>query len=164
MLSGWKRRLTGQPMPEVSEYMCDAELLPEERRHTRHLLRPALRGVNLGGWLIATPWVTPSLFYQFEDQPTERTATDMYSFCRVLGPSEGNRQLREHWRKWVTDSDLRRLAAQGINTLRVPVGDWMWEPYEPYTHCTNGSIAELRRVLRACERYGLRVLLDLHGG
>jgi hypothetical protein len=157
------RALLPLPMPTVSEYICDTDLLPEERHAQPHYFTPKLHGVNLGGWLVLQPWVTPSMFYQFEDQPPEKTAMDMYSFCKVLGPLEGNRQLREHWRKWVTEEDLQRLAAQGVNTVRVPVGDWMWESYEPYTGCTNGSLAELRRVLRICETVGLRVLVDLHG-
>lgn len=157
------RALLPLPMPTVSEYICDSDLLPEERHAQPHYFTPKLRGVNLGGWLVVQPWITPSLFYQFEDQPPDKTAMDMYSFCKVLGPIEGNRQLREHWRKWVTEEDLQRLASQGVNTLRVPVGDWMWESYEPYTGCTNGSLAELRRVLRISEAVGLRVLVDLHG-
>lgn len=24
-----------------------------------------VRGVNLGGWMVLEPWITPSLFYQF---------------------------------------------------------------------------------------------------
>ena len=159
------RRRLAVPMPigSAANYVCDGEMLPEERKQSRMLLSPKLRGVNLGGWMVLTPWLTPSLFYQFEDKPSEQTALDMHSFCRVLGPAEGNRQLREHWSKWVTDDDLAQLASQGINTLRVPVGDWMWEPYEPYTGCTNGSVTELRRMLRRCEKHGLRVLIDLHG-
>lgn len=94
-----------------------------------------MRGVNLGGWMLLQPWVTPSLFYQFEDQPPSKTAMDMYGFCSVLGVREGNRQLREHWTKWVTEQDLEQLVAQGINAIRVPVGDWMWEPYEPFAGC-----------------------------
>ena len=157
------RGLTQMPMPLVADYVCDGELLPEERKHSRMLLSPRLRGVNLGGWLVLTPWITPSLFYQFEDKPAAQTAMDMYTFCRVLGPKEGNRQLRVHWSKWVTTAHLTKLAEQGINTLRVPVGDWMFEPYEPYTGCTNGSLSELTRVLKTCNRLGLKVLLDLHG-
>lgn len=157
------RSLLPLPMPTVSEYICDGELLPEERHAQPHYFTPKLRGVNLGGWMVLQPWITPSLFYQFEDQPPEKTAMDMLSFCKVLGPIEANRQLREHWKQWVTEEDLRRLAAQGVNTVRVPVGDWMWESYEPYTGCTNGSLTELRRVLRLCETVGLRALIDLHG-
>ena len=112
--------------PVAAEYSCGT-------KDHRARLSPKLRGVNIGGWLVLEPWVTPSLFYQFEGKPPQQTAMDHYTFCSVLGPIEGNRQLREHWRKWVTEGDLRALADQGINTLRIPVGDWMWQPYAPFT-------------------------------
>ncbi len=118
--------------PLAAEYICGGK-----DRHAR--LAPKLRGVNLGGWLVLEPWVTPSLFYQFEGKPPQQTAMDHYTFCSILGPREGNRQLREHWRKWVTEDDLRALVDQGINTLRIPVGDWMWQPYPPYTGFARAS-------------------------
>ena len=163
--------------PLAAEYICGGK-----DRHAR--LAPKLRGVNLGGWLVLEPWVTPSLFYQFEGKPPQQTAMDHYTFCSILGPREGNRQLREHWQKWVTEGDLRALVDQGINTLRIPVGDWMWQPYYPYTgfaqtspeegvsnpsrlpclcRCTAGAVDELQRLLRTCDRLGLRVLIDMHG-
>ena len=156
------RKLAAEP--GLADFVCDPDRYADamHRRHSS-LLRPKLRGVNLGGWMVIQPWVTPSLFYQFEDKPVDQTAMDMHGFCRVLGPQEGNRQLREHWAKWVTEPELEALVAQGVNTIRVPVGDWMWEPYEPYEQCTMGSIHELQRVLRICDRIGLRVLIDLHG-
>ena len=52
-------------------------------------------GVNIGGWLVLEPWITPSLFYQFLGAATpETTGMDTSSFCRALGPVEGNKQLR----------------------------------------------------------------------
>ena len=163
--------------PLAAEYTCGG-------KDHRTRLAPKLRGVNLGGWLVLEPWVTPSLFYQFEGKPPPQTAMDHYTFCSILGPREGNRQLREHWRKWVTEDDLRALVDQGINALRIPVGDWMWQPYSPYTgsaqaspregvrnpsclpclcRCTAGAVDELQRLLRTCGRLGLRVLIDMHG-
>ena len=165
-LSG-SRRLLAPTGPTVADYVCDqgpaVESSVGHRRHTELPLQPKLRGVNLGGWMVLLPWVTPSLFYQFEDQPPVGTAMDMFGFCRVLGPAEGNRQLREHWAAWVKEADLEQLIAQGVNTVRIPVGDWMWEPYPPFSGCTDGSLRELERVLRICDRIGLRVLIDMHG-
>ena len=58
---------------------------------------------------------------------------DHYSFCEVLGPEEGNRQLKRHWKSWVTLDIIKELAESGaVNSLRVPVGDFMFQPYGPY--------------------------------
>jgi glucan 1,3-beta-glucosidase len=92
-----------------------------------------IRGVNLGGWMVLEPWVTPSLFYQFLGGKQNTTALDMYSFCEVLGPEEANKQLRRHWETWVTEEIISDLAASGaVNALRLPVGDFMYKPYGPY--------------------------------
>ena len=89
-------------------------------------------GVNLGGWMELEPWITPSLFYQFIGKQENDTAMDQYTFCKVLGPVEGNRQLHRHWKNWVTEAHIKELASMGVNTIRFPVGDFIFKPYGPY--------------------------------
>ena len=92
-----------------------------------------IRGTNLGGWMVLEPWITPSLFYQFLGADENSTAFDMYTFCEVLGPKEGNRQLRRHWKTWVTEAHIETMYHSGaVNSLRLPVGDFMYKPYGPY--------------------------------
>ena len=146
----------GSAAPSPPDYTCKEGVhsVPEPWK---------VQGTSLGGWLVLEPWVTPSLFYQFEGRPANETAMDMHGFCRVLGAQEANRQLRIHWEKWVTEEHLAELASRGINALRVPVGDWMWTPYWPYHGCADGAVDQLKRVLRHSQKLGLRVLIDLHG-
>ncbi|OQR85743.1 glucan 1,3-beta-glucosidase [Achlya hypogyna] len=129
-----------------------------------------VRGTNLGGWLVLEPWITPTLFYQFlgtqerfGDQAPEKTAMDQYTFCTALGKEEANRQLRIHWNNWVTEEDIKEMASYGVNSLRIPVGDWMFVPYEPYIGCTEGSVEQLDRVLDLCAKYNINALIDIHG-
>lgn len=93
------------------------------------------RGAALGGWLVLEPWITPSLFYQFlgasqkwGDEAPDHVGLDSMSFCQALGPVEGNLQLRRHWKTWVTEEEIADLRALGADTLRLPVGDWMYVP------------------------------------
>ena len=96
-----------------------------------------VRGVNLGGWMVLEPWITPTLFYQFIGGNENNTAMDTYTFCKVLGPKEANKQLRRHWEAWVTEDILDELASTGaVNSLRLPVGDYMYKPYGPYREYT----------------------------
>jgi aryl-phospho-beta-D-glucosidase BglC (GH1 family) len=61
------------------------------------------------------------------------TAFDIYSFCEILGPKEGNKQLKRHWETWVTEDIIDELAnSEAVNSLRLPVGDYMYKPYGPY--------------------------------
>ncbi|RLN92949.1 hypothetical protein BBJ28_00003344 [Nothophytophthora sp. Chile5] len=129
-----------------------------------------VRGANLGGWLVLEPWITPSLFYQFlstqehyGDKAPEKTAMDSYTFCTALGKEEANRQLRIHWETWVTEADMKEMAEAGVNSLRVPVGDWMFNPYEPYIGCTDGAVEQLDRVANLAHKYKIDLLLDIHG-
>lgn len=123
-----------------------------------------IRGVNLGGWLVLEPWITPSLFYQFLGKDENTTAMDIYSFCSVLGPKEGNKQLRRHWDTWVTESIIVKLAQSGaVNSLRLPVGDWMYKPYGPYVGCTDGALDYVDYLLDWALANGLTVLIDIHG-
>ncbi len=86
--------------------------------------------------MVLEPWITPSLFYQFLGGNETSVAMDHYSFCEVLGPTEGNKQLRRHWESWVTEDIIRDLAKSGaVNSLRLPVGDFMFQPYGPYGEC-----------------------------
>eukprot|EP00571_Detonula_confervacea_P005164 CAMPEP_0172326904 /NCGR_PEP_ID=MMETSP1058-20130122/57965_1 /TAXON_ID=83371 /ORGANISM="Detonula confervacea, Strain CCMP 353" /LENGTH=709 /DNA_ID=CAMNT_0013043807 /DNA_START=43 /DNA_END=2172 /DNA_ORIENTATION=- len=122
-----------------------------------------IRGVNLGGWMVLEPWITPSLFYQFLGGDENSVGMDHYSFCEVLGPKEGNEQLRRHWESWVTEDIVKELADSGaVNSLRVPVGDFMFEPYGPYVGCTDGAIDYLDQLMDWAHAYGLTVLIDVH--
>ena len=128
-----------------------------------------VRGVNIGGWLVLEPWITPSLFYQFLDTQRKfgdlapsKTAMDSFTFCTALGKEEANKQLKLHWRKWVTEKDIAKLAKYGVNSLRVPVGDWTFAPYEPYIGCMDGALSELDRITRLAAKYNMDVLLDIH--
>jgi len=76
--------------------------------------------------MVLEPWITPSLFYQFLGKDETSAATDIYNFCKVLGKEEGNRQLKRHWNTWVTEEIIVELKESGaVNSLRLPVGDWM---------------------------------------
>ena len=122
-----------------------------------------IRGVSLGGWMVLEPWITPSLFYQFLSGREHSTAFDTYTFCQVLGAKEANRQLRNHWDKWVTKDIITHLAQSGaVNSLRLPVGDYMYKPYGPYVGCFDGALEYVDNLLDWAYSRGLSVLIDVH--
>lgn len=118
-----------------------------------------VHGTNLGGWLVLEPWITPSLFYQFlgadlkwGSNAAAHTGMDSYTFCKVLGPVEGNRQMRRHWQTWLREVDIAAIAATGATHVRIPVGDWQYVPYGPYIGCMDGANDELDRALALCQK------------
>ena len=61
------------------------------------------------------------------------------------------------------EEDIRAIAEAGSNAVRVPVGDWMYVPYAPYSDgCWDGALEELDRLLALCGKYGLQVIFFSH--
>jgi glucan 1,3-beta-glucosidase len=128
-----------------------------------------IRGVNIGGWLVLEPWITPSLFYPFLGKNNNKIGMDMYTFCEILGPIKANNILLNHWSTWVTEKHIQILSENKINLLRIPIGDWMYVPYGPFSvvqndvKCTDGSLEALDYLFSLAQKHNIRVLLDLHG-
>ncbi|KAJ2802163.1 hypothetical protein H4S07_004761, partial [Coemansia furcata] len=137
--------------------VVDAATAHELRQHPVDVVR----GVNLGGLFVLEPWITPSLFSEWERTP-QSPVVDEWAYCAVLGKPECMRRLNAHWATWVQESDISTLASLNINTLRIPIGYWALAPdlSEPYVQ---GQIPYLRRILDWAAAYNLRVILDLHG-
>lgn len=146
----------------TTPYICSGEDSSDAKKYR-------FRGTSLGGWLVLEPWITPSLFYQFlgagekYGEAKDHVAFDSYTFCEVLGSDEANRQLRLHWQHWVTEEQIRNLANLGIDTIRIPIADWMYISYPPFdTGCWDGALEALDAVLDMCSAHKLNVMLDLH--
>ncbi|KAJ2655278.1 hypothetical protein IWW48_005617 [Coemansia sp. RSA 1200] len=120
-----------------------------------------IRGVNLGGLFVLEPWITPSLFSQWEGG-NNGTAVDEWTYCEALGKAECASRLNKHWASWVTESDIATLASLGLNHIRIPIGFWAFSvlPDEPYVQ---GQIPYMEKIIQLAGRYSLNVVLDLHG-
>lgn len=109
-----------------------------------------MRGVNLGGWLVIEKWITPSLF-------VDTLAQDEYGLCSELGKTRGS-FIDEHYRTFITESDFDWLAKQGIEAVRLPVGYWLFG-VAPY----RSSIKYVDFAMERAAKYGLKLIIDLHG-
>ncbi len=109
----------------------------------------AIRGVNLGGWLVLEKWMSPTLF-----QGTE--AGDEYSLSQIPG---GRERIEKHRETWITEADFRWIAEYGLDAVRIPVGYWTLNEEKPYF----GAAKHLQNAFDWAAKYDLRVLLDLHG-
>jgi len=119
----------------------------------------SIRGVNLGGWLLLKPWITPSLFDPFLSLPFSSRAIDEFTFNHRLGPIEAYRQLDQHWRTFIQESDFKQIHDFGFSHVRIPFGWWIFGDSPSFVH----NITYLDLALEWANKYGLKVLLDLHG-
>ena len=68
-----------------------------------------IRGVNIGGWLVAEPWITPDLF----DNTGDNRVIDEYTFGQYVGNARS--RLQAHWASFITENDFRLIASYGLN-------------------------------------------------
>ncbi|KAF7188425.1 Glucan 1,3-beta-glucosidase [Pseudocercospora fuligena] len=116
-----------------------------------------VRGVNLGGWFVLEPWITPSIF---EAGPAG--AVDEYTYTKLLGKTEASKRLEQHWSSFYTENDFALIKQYGLNFVRIPVGYWSVTPLDgdPYV---NGAYKHLATALDRANNHGLKAMIDLHG-
>ncbi|KAL4793622.1 glycoside hydrolase superfamily [Aspergillus venezuelensis] len=127
------------------------------RLQSRAEANTLVRGVNLGGWLVLEPWITPSLFDE-----AGGGAVDEYTLTQILGANEASSRLSEHWSTFITEQDFSLIAQAGLNHVRVPIGYWAVAPLdnEPYVQ---GQLQYLDQAVSWARAHGLKVIVDLHG-
>jgi len=118
-----------------------------------------LRGVNLGGWLVLEPWITPSIFQKY---PMSDGIVDEYTLCEKLGAQEAHDNvLKPHWDNWIQWKDLKKIADSGFNHVRIPVGYWAYDNSDsPYS---DGAAPYIDAAIDWARSVGLKVMIDLHG-
>lgn len=119
-----------------------------------------MRGVNLGGWFVLEPFITPSLFQQWANGGG---VVDEYTYTASLGKQEAFNRLNHHWSTWITQADFNEIASMGLNHVRIPVGYWAVNPVpgDPYVQ---GQLVYLDQAIGWARSAGLKVLIDLHTG
>ncbi|CAI5758819.1 unnamed protein product [Candida verbasci] len=122
------------------------------------------KGVSIGGWLVLEPYITPALFNKsLESNETAKDLpVDEFHFCKKLGLEKAKELLTEHWETWYNETDFKNIKEVGLNLIRIPIGYWAFEKLEddPYVQ---GQVEYLDRAIEWSKKYGLYVLIDMHG-
>lgn len=118
-----------------------------------------VRGLNIGGWLLLEPWITPSIFQSLNQS---LGIVDEYTMTQQLGTDAAYNILKPHWDNWCTFSDFQKIANAGFNTVRIPIGYWAYalEDGEPYTQ---GAAPYIDAAIDWARGTGLKIWIDLHG-
>ncbi|EJS41635.1 spr1p [Saccharomyces arboricola H-6] len=124
-----------------------------------------IHGVNLGGWLVLEPYITPSLFEAFRTNPhnDDGIPVDEYNFCKRLGYEKAKERLCNHWSTFYKEEDFAKIASQGFNLVRIPVGYWAFTKLSHDPYVTTEQEYFLDRAIDWARKYGLKVWIDLHG-
>lgn len=119
-----------------------------------------LQGVNLGGWLLLEKGPSYPLF-----ESCKSAAEDEHSLCRELS-SNGTLEtiLNYHRESFITENDFQQMSMLQVNSVRLPFGYWLIEPLEgDGFYKGKGLFYYVDKVVEWCNKYKIKVLLDLHG-
>ncbi|KAG7195765.1 exo-1,3-beta-glucanase [Scheffersomyces spartinae] len=117
-----------------------------------------IRGVNLGGWLVLEPYITPSLFKSCG----HNVPVDEYHLTQQLGYDAALSLLQAHWCTFYNENDFKQMASLGLNAVRIPIGYWAFKKLDsdPYVQ---GQEEYLDKAIEWSRNAGLKVWIDLHG-
>ncbi|KAF8537318.1 glycoside hydrolase superfamily [Trichophaea hybrida] len=118
-----------------------------------------IRGVNVGGWLIIEPFITPSYFKAFD---SKLGVVDEYTMSAELGPISAKVTIEKHYKEFVTEDTFKEIRDAGLDHVRIPFGYWAVKTYDNDSYVPNVSWRYLLRAIEWARKYGLRVKLDLH--
>jgi glucan 1,3-beta-glucosidase len=118
-----------------------------------------IRGVNIGGWLVIEPFITPSFFDNFTESDG---VVDEYTLTSYLGQKGAATRLEQHYSSWVTESTFSEIAAAGFDHIRIPFPYWAVKIYDDDPYVPNTPWRYLLRGIEWARKYGIRINLDLH--
>ncbi|BGP38326.1 hypothetical protein JCM10450v2_002272 [Rhodotorula kratochvilovae] len=111
-------------------------------------------GVNLGTWLEIEANYTPDVLPDgFQDE---------WSYCAAVGKAVCGPVLEKHYASFVTKADIDKIAAYGINTLRIPTtyAAWLDVPGSQLYH--GNQVSYFRTIAEYAVSKGMHVIVGLH--
>lgn len=120
-----------------------------------------IRGVNIGGWLLLEPWITPSIFDNVNQNRPQKDIVDEYTLGEKLGKDAALSILRKHWDTFATWQDFNKIKQSGFNVVRIPIGFWAYDTFgTPYA---SGARDYIDAAVDWSRGLGLKIIIDLHG-
>ena len=119
-----------------------------------------LRGTNFGGWGIMEDWFCPytnpaglePVYLKLVERFGIETVHDLFKLYRS---------------NWITEIDYKNVAGLGMNVIRLPIWyrNFQSDNNGTWYRGENGEIdfSELDGVVEMCKKYGLYLIIDLHG-
>lgn len=117
-----------------------------------------LRGVNLGNWLVLEMWMLSvnnegiHSQYHMEEKLAQR-----------FGEDEKERLMEIYRENWITERDFKMIADFGMNLVRIPFEWEILEDEKKFFTLKPNAWKWLDYTIEMAEKYGLYVILDMHG-
>ncbi|OXV05484.1 hypothetical protein Egran_06748 [Elaphomyces granulatus] len=120
-----------------------------------------VRCANLGSLYIIEPWMVAK---SWESMGCGSTGSE-FDCVKLLGQQRANEVFANHWSTFITQSDIQRMRSYGLNTIRIPLGYWIYEDLvdRGTEYFPQGGLAYLEKVCGWASDEGIYIILDLHG-
>ena len=122
-----------------------------------------LKGVNLGNWLLWETWMgfVPEYTHDWAYYDTLQVLFDRF------GEEKTAEIVKTYEDNFITEEDISQIEKLGFNCIRVPFWyrNFMTEELKwlSENHDDNKGFQKLDWLISTCEKYGIYVMLDLHG-
>lgn len=122
-----------------------------------------LKGVNLGNWLLWETWMgfVPEYTHDWAYYDTLQVLIDRF------GEEKTAEIVKTYEENFITEDDIAQIEKLGFNCVRVPFWyrNFMTEDLKwlSENHDDNKGFQKLDWLISTCEKYGIYVMLDLHG-
>ncbi len=123
------------------------------------------KGFGLGGWLVREGYML-----QIEsgtiDWPLAHSEIED-AITRLIGREDTDEFFRRYEANFITEADIAQIAAWGCNSIRLPINAKRLQPRKgqpdnpPYVYTPEGY-GLIDSCINWCEKYGVRVILDMH--
>lgn len=113
-----------------------------------------LHGVNLAGWLVLEPWVTPSLF-------SGTGAFSEVELADAMAPGRFDALLARHRASFIDEGDFARIAQRGFDAVRLQVPWFVLGDEGPMPGPASGCVEYVDAAMDWAEAAGVSVLLDV---
>ena len=119
-----------------------------------------LRGTNFGGWGIMEDWFCPYTNPAGEEG-VYKTLVERF------GQEKTHELFKTYRSNWITETDYKNVADLGMNVVRLPIWyrNLQSDDSGTWYRTADGEIdfSELDGVVDMCRKYGLYLIIDLHG-
>ncbi|CAF9929279.1 MAG: hypothetical protein GOMPHAMPRED_005357 [Gomphillus americanus] len=119
-----------------------------------------IRGVNLGSQFIIEPWMAST---EWSSMGCGSSKSE-FDCVTLLGQESADAAFANHWNSWITQSDIKKMASYSLNTIRIPLGYWIFEGIKyDSEHFPEGALNYLGDIVEWAADEGFYIVLNLHG-
>jgi aryl-phospho-beta-D-glucosidase BglC (GH1 family) len=105
-------------------------------------------------------WMVPDAWTSVGCKPYQSE----FECVSKIGQSAANTNFANHWGSFITQNDINQMADYGLNTIRIPVGYWIFSDIKYSSeHFPEGQLPYLANICGWAADKGFYIIIDLHG-